>query len=147
MQSSSARTPACKQRSRRNERHLVSTEVDKSRGVLGRFLEIFGECGFVGDRGVRVSTLRGSEYTPYLVSPITAGLGWTSVPFLPCIKAPTLVMSGNDDPLIPSCNAKIIAGLIPNSELNIFHGGHLALVTEADVHAPEVEAFLDRIGD
>ena len=65
----------------------------------------------------------------------------------PTAALTTLVMSGNDDPLIPSCNAKIIAGLIPNSELNIFHGGHLALVTEADVHAPEVEAFLDRIGD
>ena len=81
------------------------------------------------------------------VMQLTAGLGWTSVPFLPRVKAPTLVMSGNDDPLIPSCNARIIAGLIPNSELNIFEGGHLALVTEADVHAPEVEAFLDRIGD
>lgn len=77
---------------------------------------------------------------------LTAGLGWTSIPFLPRVKAPTLVMSGNDDPLIPACNAHIIARLIPNSELNIFDGGHLSLVTEADVHGPEVEEFLDRIG-
>lgn len=79
------------------------------------------------------------------VMQLTAGLGWTSIPLLPRIKAPTLVMSGNDDPLIPACNAKIIARLIPNSELNIFNGGHLSLVTEADVHAPEVEEFLDKI--
>ncbi len=77
---------------------------------------------------------------------LTAGLGWTSIPFLPRVKAPTLVMSGNDDPLIPACNAQIIARLMPHSELNIFNGGHLSLVTEADVHAPEVEEFLDRIG-
>ncbi len=76
---------------------------------------------------------------------LSAGLGWTSIPFLPRVKAPTLVMSGNDDPLIPACNAKIIAKLIPNSELNIFDGGHLSLVTEADIHGPEVEEFLDRI--
>jgi poly(3-hydroxyalkanoate) depolymerase len=74
-----------------------------------------------------------------------AGMGWTSVAFLPRIKAQTLVMSGNDDPLIPSCNAKIMASLIPDSELDIFDGGHLSLVTEADVHAPAVERFLDRV--
>lgn len=73
-----------------------------------------------------------------------AGVGWTSVAMLPRIKAPTLVMSGNDDPLIPACNARIMASLLPNSELNIFRGGHLSLVTEADSHAPEVEAFLDK---
>lgn len=80
------------------------------------------------------------------VMQLTAGLGWTSIPFLPRIKAKTLVMSGNDDPLIPTCNAQLIARLIPNSELNVFEGGHLGLVTEADLHAPEVEQFLDRIG-
>lgn len=72
-----------------------------------------------------------------------AGLGWTSVAMLPRIKTPTLVMSGDDDPLIPACNARMIAALLPNSELDIFHGGHLSLVTEADEHAPKVEAFLD----
>jgi uncharacterized repeat protein (TIGR01451 family) len=39
-----------------------------------QFVDIFS---FVGDRGVRVSTLRGSEYVPYLVDPITAPVGWT----------------------------------------------------------------------
>ena len=73
-----------------------------------------------------------------------AGLGWTSIPFLPRIKAPTFVMSGNDDPLIPAINAKLLAKLIPNSRLSIFEGGHLSLVTEAHEHAPEIDAFLDQ---
>lgn len=76
-----------------------------------------------------------------------AGLGWTSIAMLPRIQAPTLVMSGHDDPLIPACNARLMAALIPNSQLNIFDGGHLSLVTEADERAPEIEEFLDAQGD
>ncbi len=76
---------------------------------------------------------------------LSAGLGWTSLMFLPLIGVPTLVMSGHDDPLIPPCNAQIMAKLIPGAQLDIFEGGHLGLVTEADVHAPSVEAFLDEV--
>jgi len=32
--------------------------------------------------------------------------------------------------------------LLPNARLHLYHGGHLALVTEADELAPRVEAFL-----
>lgn len=73
-----------------------------------------------------------------------AGLGWTSLPFLPRLKQPTLVLTGDDDPLIPACNGRIIASLIPKSELVVYTGGHLALVTEAAEMAPAVEEFLDR---
>ncbi len=72
-----------------------------------------------------------------------AGLGWTSIGFLPLLKVPTLVMSGDDDPLIPACNARIMAALIPNAKLDVFPGGHLGVVTEADVQVPKIEKFLD----
>jgi poly(3-hydroxyalkanoate) depolymerase len=86
-----------------------------------------------------------SHNTTGYVMQLSAGLGWTSVAFLPLIKAPTLVMSGNDDPLIPACNAKLMASLIPNSQLDIFRGGHLGVVTEADEQAPKIERFLDDV--
>lgn len=75
---------------------------------------------------------------------LAAVLGWTSLAFLPFMSRPTLIMSGNDDPLIAVGNAKIMHKLIPNSELHLFDGGHIALVTEAPVLAPIVESFLDR---
>jgi hypothetical protein len=51
-------------------------------------------------------------------------------------------VSGDDDPLIPLANARLMRLLIPNSRLHIYHGGHLGLVTEAAELAPVVDAFL-----
>jgi poly(3-hydroxyalkanoate) depolymerase len=73
---------------------------------------------------------------------LAAGLGWTSVPFLPLIRQPTLIMAGDDDPIIPLANARLMRRLIPDSRLHIFHGGHLGLVTEASELAPIVADFL-----
>jgi poly(3-hydroxyalkanoate) depolymerase len=74
---------------------------------------------------------------------LTAGLGWTSVPFLPLLRQPTLIMSGDDDPIIPVANAHVMHRLIPDSRLHVFSGGHLGLVTEAAQLAPVVERFLN----
>jgi hypothetical protein len=44
-------------------------------------------------------------------------------------------------------NARIMHRLIPRSELTIYHGGHLDLITEAGRLAPVVEAFLTAAKD
>ena len=71
-----------------------------------------------------------------------AGIGWTSLPRLPRLAQPTLILAGDDDPIIPLVNARIMHRLIPRSELHIYHGGHLDLATDAEHLAPVVEAFL-----
>jgi poly(3-hydroxyalkanoate) depolymerase len=86
--------------------------------------------------GSRVGSGRGYLYQ------LTAGLGWTSLPFLPLLRQQTLVMSGDDDPIIPLANARLMHRLIPHSRLHVYHGGHLGLVTEAAELAPVVSAFL-----
>jgi poly(3-hydroxyalkanoate) depolymerase len=73
---------------------------------------------------------------------LTAGLGWTSVPFLPLLRQETLIMSGDDDPIIPLANGHLMQLLIPQSRLHVYHGGHLGLVTEAAQLAPVVDRFL-----
>lgn len=73
---------------------------------------------------------------------LIAGLGWTSLPFLPLIRQPTLILSGDDDPLIPLANARLMHALIPRSQLRVYHGGHLGLVTEAAELAQVVSRFL-----
>ena len=73
---------------------------------------------------------------------LAAGAGWTSVPFLPFVRQPTLILSGDDDPLIPLANARLMRALIPGARLHVYHGGHLGLVTEAGTLAPVVEDFL-----
>jgi poly(3-hydroxyalkanoate) depolymerase len=73
---------------------------------------------------------------------LTAGLGWTSLAFLPTLRQPTLIVSGDDDPIIPVANARLMHVLIPGSRLYVFSGGHLGLVTEAAQLAPVVSRFL-----
>ena len=84
----------------------------------------------------RVGSRRGYLYQ------LAAGAGWTSVPFLPLLRQPTLVLSGDDDPIIPLANARLMHRLIPQARLHVFHGGHLGLVTEAAELAPVVSEFL-----
>jgi poly(3-hydroxyalkanoate) depolymerase len=73
---------------------------------------------------------------------LLAGLGWTSLPLLPLVRQPTLILAGDDDPIIPLVNARLMHLLIRGSELHVYHGGHLDLVSEAGRMAPVVEAFL-----
>ena len=73
---------------------------------------------------------------------LLAAAGWTSLPLLPLVRQPTLILAGDDDPLTPLVNARIMHRLIPRSELHIYHGGHLALVAEPERMAAIVEAFL-----
>jgi poly(3-hydroxyalkanoate) depolymerase len=73
---------------------------------------------------------------------LAAGAGWTSLPLLRLIKQPTLVIAGDDDPIIPTVNPRVMARLIPNAQLHLYRGGHLALVTEARELAPVIDRFL-----
>ena len=73
-----------------------------------------------------------------------AGAGWTSVHWLWRLPQPTLVMAGQDDPLIPLINARLQHKLIPRSELKVFDCGHLFLLTRPQESAKAINEFLDR---
>jgi poly(3-hydroxyalkanoate) depolymerase len=70
------------------------------------------------------------------------GAGWTSIPWLRCLRQRTLIVAGDDDRLVPVVNARILHRLIPHSQLHVFHGGHLGLVLQAAELAPVIAAFL-----
>ncbi len=74
---------------------------------------------------------------------LAASSGWTSLPFLRLVRQPTLLVMGDDDPIIPAVNARIMARLLPDARLHLYRGGHIALITEADRLAPVIEDFLD----
>ncbi len=74
---------------------------------------------------------------------LIASIGWTSLPLLRKLRPPTLILAGDDDPIIPLVNARIMHRLIPRSQLHIYRGGHLELATDAERLASAVEAFLD----
>ena len=71
-----------------------------------------------------------------------AGAGWTSLPFLRFVRQPTLLLAGDDDPIIPLANAKVMHRLLPHATLHVYPDGHLGLVTRAAELAPVVARFL-----
>ena len=75
---------------------------------------------------------------------LLAMTGWTSVPWLWRLKQPTLIVSGTDDPLIPIANARLLASLIPNAQLELVDDGHLFIVTDPKGSAALIEDFLSQ---
>lgn len=79
--------------------------------------------------------------TGYLLQ-LLAGVGWTSLPALPLIRQPTLVLAGRDDPIVPNINGHLMTRLLPHAKLHIFDDGHLGLLTAASELGPLISAFL-----
>ncbi len=70
-------------------------------------------------------------------------LGWTSLTWLRGIEHPTMVLHGEDDPIIPLVNAKILAGMIPGARLRTFNCGHLFMLTRAERVARTMGHFFE----
>jgi len=68
---------------------------------------------------------------------LLSGPAWTSLPQLPRLQAPTLILAGDDDPIIPLVNARIMHRLIPNRALHVYSGGHVELADLEAIHTFE----------
>lgn len=85
----------------------------------------------------RRPSLRGYVYQ------LLAGLGWTSFFWLYRLQVPTLVMGGDDDPIMPLVNTRLLHWLIPKSRMHVIKGGgHLFLVMRAHESAAVIKRFL-----
>lgn len=74
---------------------------------------------------------------------LMALMTWTSLPVLPLIGAPTLVLAGRRDPVIPVVNAHLMGHLIPRATVHLHRGGHLGLLTRPDELGRVLEDFLE----
>jgi pimeloyl-ACP methyl ester carboxylesterase len=63
---------------------------------------------------------------------------WSSIPFLGAIRAPTLVVSGVRDRVVPPINSRVLAGRIPGASLVMLPGGH-------DLQRPDKALGLARV--
>ena len=76
----------------------------------------------------------------YRMAPL---FGWTSLPWLWAIRQPTLVIAGDDDPVTPLVNHRVIATLMPRATLHtVPGGGHLVLLDSAPQVGPLITSFL-----
>lgn len=108
----------------RQDRHVRAADPDAA---------AFGEAE---GRGRAVSS-RGYAWQ------ILAARGWTSLGWLHRLPQPTLVLAGNDDPLVPMANARQMTRRIPDARLHVVDGGgHLFVVSRATEIAPVLAEFL-----
>lgn len=100
--------------------------------------QVFG--GRAGEPGVRLA--RPPSWSGYLAQ-LYVTAGWTSLPWLHTLRMPTLVLAGDDDPIVPVVNGRILAALIPGARLEVLPGaGHLFVAEEATAVARLLDGFL-----
>ena len=74
---------------------------------------------------------------------LLGGMGWSSWSFLPDIPHETLVICGDEDPLVPVANGRMLADRIPRAELEVVErAGHLLLWDEPERVAPRISRFV-----
>jgi poly(3-hydroxyalkanoate) depolymerase len=77
------------------------------------------------------------------VGQLAAGAGWTSLPWLHRLHAPTLVLSGGADRIVPPVNARILAARLPDARVEVVpDAGHLVLMDHAEQCAETITEFL-----
>ncbi len=68
---------------------------------------------------------------------------WTSLPWMWAIRQPTLIICGDDDPVTPLVNHKIMEKMIPHAKLKVIPGGgHLMIFDSAERVGPHISHFL-----
>jgi len=92
---------------------------------------------------LRGMPVRSPRTIPAALRDVAPLIGWTSLPWLPVISQPTLVLCGDDDPIAPQVNHRIMAALIPRAQLSVIAGGgHLMLMDSPARTGPVVSGFL-----
>ncbi len=67
---------------------------------------------------------------------------WTSWNFLPQLTMPTLILVGEDDPILPSYNGRMLESRIPNAKRIVMECGHLFIVTQPKETADLMKDFI-----
>ncbi len=109
--------------------------------MLKNFKTLYGgaDAGATG----HVDRIRPPSKMGYLYQ-LVAMMGWTSAPWLPLLRAETLIMMGDADNIVPLINGKFLRSLIPNARLEVIPGGgHLFLVAQVDHCVGIIRDFLD----
>jgi poly(3-hydroxyalkanoate) depolymerase len=92
--------------------------------------------------GVRPPSLWGYAGQLYAIT------GWSSLPWLHTLPHPTLVLAGDDDPIVPVLNAHLMTWRIPDARLHVVRrGGHLFVLERPAEIAGVVTSFLDAADD
>lgn len=74
---------------------------------------------------------------------LLAAAGWTSWFWLRRVKCPTLIITGEDDAVVPRVNAEILAGRLTDVRVATVQSGHYLVKTIPAEIASIIEEFID----
>lgn len=81
-----------------------------------------------------------------VLSQLAGILSWNSRGRLSQIKAPTLVIHGDEDHILPAANGRVVAEQIPNAEFVLIPGaGHMLITDQPELSFRAVNEFLERV--
>jgi pimeloyl-ACP methyl ester carboxylesterase len=113
----------------------IQTMLENADPRLAEIVDAFHEP-FRGVRGAHLLAKLVRWGDPTVVLGRTAAL-------LAQIAAPTLVVHGRDDNVIPESFARRAAGIIPNASLQVFETGHFLPLNVPEMLSERLESFLD----
>jgi pimeloyl-ACP methyl ester carboxylesterase len=130
----------------------VSEFFDRRHAVAGSEHRMRGLARLVGGRAAADPAILSAYEERRLRNPpsvrgyrlqLRAILGWSSLGWLHRLTAPTLVMAGGRDPVVPLVNSRFFTRLIPDCRRYVVaDGGHLFMVDQPEDVAPVIDAFL-----
>lgn len=117
--------------------------------VLHKNLDIYFSPGFIAAQPEQVAefievSLRHAQPEEAFLRQYQACLAHDTSDRDHLIKAPVLIMTGEDDPLVPPANSYIMKELMPQAELRVFPGGRHCFLIE--MHQDFNRAVLDFLG-
>ena len=109
--------------------------------ALQRSLAMLYNGGGTGDP-VSLNAATPPSPTGFLYQ-LAALAGWSSVPMLPLLDVPTLILAGDEDQVVPPVNSRFLHALIPDSKMRLIRGGgHLFMLSHRAEFLREVNGFL-----
>jgi len=129
---------------------LLASMDSRPRDSLA-YLKTSGAKMFGGSLRTDAEALHGSGIFEHLAPKnssvyyfqMAAAAGWSGLRYLAVMKQPTLILTGDDDPLVRPYNSRLLKWIIPNSRLQVIKGeGHFMVVSSADKIANHIRSFL-----
>ena len=109
--------------------------------ALQRSLAMLYNGGGTGDP-VSLNAATPPSPTGFLYQ-LAALAGWSSVPMLPLLDVPALILAGDEDQVVPPINSRFLHGLIPSSKMRLIPGGgHLFMLSHRAEFLREINGFL-----
>ena len=90
------------------------------------------------------------DFRRNLIPPSTKGYlfqlaamgGYTTLPYLRCIRARTLVLMGENDHIVPVVNGRILAKMIPHARMEVIEdAGHMFMLTKREETVRRIRTF------